>query len=102
MFDYTCPHCRVLHRYMHQAHEHYGDQLAAVLICVPMNTSCNKHVKTTGSMHVNACIYARLAMAVWMRAPENFLEFHDWLMDPDTIPTPRDTQSRGGSNPRRE
>lgn len=79
MFDYTCSHCRRLHQHLRQVRERYGDQLAIVLLPVPLNPQCNEHVTGDGSSHQNACQLAKLALAVWRADPGAFEEYHDWL-----------------------
>jgi len=80
MFDYTCSHCRDLHRHLHDALERYGDQFAIVPLPVPMDKSCNPAIQFSNPKHLNACEYARYSMAVCAAAPDRFTEFHDWLM----------------------
>ena len=87
MFDYTCHHCRQLHHYMQEARERYGTQMAVALLPNPMNKSCNQYVQVDQPAHREACHYARLALAVWNTAPDEFAGFHEWLMEPKEIPT---------------
>ncbi len=87
MFDYTCHHCRDLHQQMKQARERYGKQLAVVLLVNPMNKSCNRYVQVDQPAHREACHYARLSLAVWNTAPEEFAGYHEWLMEPKEVPS---------------
>ena len=64
MMDYTCPHCRKMHAHIREAMERYGDQLAIVIMPVPLELECNKLVSVTDPMHRGACKMARLALAV--------------------------------------
>jgi uncharacterized membrane protein len=86
LFDYTCPHCRELHRLMQQARERYQNRLAVVLLPNPMNTRCNQYVKVDQQKHKEACDYARLALAVWYAKPAAFETFHDRLMETSDVP----------------
>jgi protein-disulfide isomerase len=79
MYDYTCPHCRSLHKSMGAAFKKYGDDIAILALPVPLNASCNKEIETTESQHRDACELARLAIAVWRVKPDKFLEYHNWL-----------------------
>lgn len=79
LFDYTCPHCRILHHQLNQARQRYGNQLAVVLVPVPMNRDCNRFVQDTHPRHADACEIARLALAVWRVQPALFPELHEWL-----------------------
>jgi len=79
LFDYTCPHCRKMHFQLRAARQRYG--LGIILIPTPLNPGCNPAVKNTQQSHVFACMYARLALAVWKHNRAAFPEFHDWLFE---------------------
>ncbi len=81
LFDYTCRHCRVLHRHLEEARRRYGDRLVVVLIPVPINTDCNEFARSTHPDQENACEYTRAALAVWLFAPSEFESYHMWLFE---------------------
>ena len=88
LMDYTCPHCRKMHALMHEALERYGDQLAVVVMPVPLELECNKMVASTDPMHRGACKISRMALAVAKADPSKFVDFHEFLLaDPDKAPT---------------
>ena len=87
MLDYTCHHCRDLHPHVHAALERYGDQIAFVILPVPLSKRCNPHVKREHPNHKNACEYARLAINTWKLEPDKFAEIHNWLMESEKPPT---------------
>lgn len=87
LFDYTCKHCRRLHGFLEEARQRYGDQLAVVVLPVPMNTDCNQFVGFTHEDHKNACHYAKLALAVWRIDRGKFEAYHHWLLE-STRPPP--------------
>jgi uncharacterized membrane protein/protein-disulfide isomerase len=87
LFDYNCAQCRKFHRDLKLAQERYGDQLSVVLLPMAMCQSCNRYVVKTAPGHELACEYARLALAVKRIDAAAFLPFHNWLMDPDEIPS---------------
>ena len=87
LFDYTCSHCRDLHKHLHHALERYGDQLAVVMLPVPMDMGCNPTVQVDYPKHKNACAYAKYGLAVCARGRDLFPEFHDWLMTGKTVTT---------------
>jgi len=88
LMDYTCPHCRKMHAQIHEALERYGDQLAVVVMPVPLELECNKMVTSTDPMHRGACKISRLALAFAKADPAKFVDFHDFLLaDPDKPPT---------------
>jgi len=80
LFDYTCPHCRQLHRYLSQARRRYGPQLAVAVLVAPMDPRCNRYVHEPAT-EPGSCELARLAVAVWQRRPAAFATFHEWLME---------------------
>jgi uncharacterized membrane protein/protein-disulfide isomerase len=93
LFDYTCDHCRELDEMVHRAEQKFADQPATVLICVPMNKKCNRHVRVDDDKHRYACELARLAIAVWQTSPDKFAEFHRFLMSGTTTPEPDAAQA---------
>ena len=93
LFDYTCPGCRARHKQLEELRAHYGDQLAIVMLPTPLNPACNRHARGTSKTHQDACVYARLALAVWRIAPEKFEPFHHWLFEPPQPPSPREARA---------
>lgn len=94
MIDYTCRHCRRLHPYLHASLERYGDQLAFVVLHVPLSKKCNPLVKRDSAVHLYACDYARLGFSVWKLAPDKFADFHDWLLESEKAPSIFDARER--------
>jgi uncharacterized membrane protein len=87
MVDYACPHCRAMHKTVEQAIERYGDQLAIVIMPMPLELECNKQMDKTEPAHYGACKLARLALAVAEVDPAAFVDFHNWMMaDKDKVP----------------
>ncbi len=82
LFDYTCPHCRRMHEHIRVAQQRYGDQLAVVVLPVPLNAVCNPAISRTAPIHRYACQISRYALAVWRRNPDAFAAYHDWLFEP--------------------
>ena len=81
MLDYTCQHCQNTHTAIRGAMERYGDELAVIVLPVPLNVSCNAHVKTTHAQHSESCLLAKVAIAVWHLEPEKFGDYHNWLFE---------------------
>ncbi len=81
IYDYTCPHCRLLYQFMCQARQRYGDQLAIIMLPTPLNSDCNRHVTRTKPEQKHACELAKLALAVWLADPPQFTAMHEWLFD---------------------
>lgn len=87
LFDYTCPHCRMMHEHLEAARREFGAKLVIVMCPVPLNKQCNPHVAFENAKHAEACDLARLAIAVWQADPTKFAEFHDWLFAPPVHPS---------------
>lgn len=81
MFDYTCPHCRNTHKAIDGAFKKYGDDLAIVVLPVPLDAKCNSSVRITNAKHAESCEIARIAVAVWRCHPAKFKQFHDWMFE---------------------
>jgi uncharacterized membrane protein/protein-disulfide isomerase len=87
MVDYACPHCRAMHQTVERAIERYGDQLAIVIMPMPLELECNKQMDKTEPAHYGACKLARLALGVSEVDPGAFADFHNWMMaDKDKVP----------------
>ena len=86
MFDYTCPHCRTTSKAVFAAKENMGDDLAVIVLPVPMNSACNPAVQVDHPSHVEACQLSELAVAVWRASPDKFSEFHKWMFEGQTAP----------------
>ena len=87
MMDYTCPHCRKMGRLMHEVLPRFGDQVAIVIMPVPLDAQCNKHMPRTGPEHRNACKYAQLAQAVMAIQPDKFGAMHHYLLADLSVPS---------------
>ena len=81
MFDYTCPQCRNTHKAIDGAFKQYGNDLAIVVLPVPLDAKCNSSVRTTNAKHAEACEVSRIAVAVWRCQPSKFKQFHDWMFE---------------------
>jgi uncharacterized membrane protein len=94
MTDYTCPHCREMHKLLGHVRDRYGAQVALVILPVPMNAQCNPRIKVTQPRHEYACEVSRLALAVWRRDPKAFVDRMDpWLFDSTLARTPAEVRS---------
>ncbi len=79
LFDYTCPHCRNMSHHLDVARQRFGQQLAVVVLPVPLDSECNPTVNVTAPDHQEACELARLAVAIWRIDPDLFPAFHSYL-----------------------
>ena len=79
MFDYTCHLCRKLHGFVREVMPNHKDNLACVLVPMPLDAACNKQLKSTAPSHVNACEYAKICLAVHQVVPNEYHAFDKWL-----------------------
>lgn len=77
--DYSCDHCRTLHRHLEAALRRYPGQVAVLVVPVPLNPQCNPYVPFLGPEHEHACSLAQLALAVAAEEPTKFPGFDYWL-----------------------
>lgn len=85
--DYTCTACRAQHSDLKALLKSAPGAYAVVILHTPLDRSCNPHLPSNAPDHPNACALARLALALWTAAPDQFPDFHDFLM---TAPLPLD------------
>jgi uncharacterized membrane protein len=87
LFDYNCPHCRLLHPILLEAQHRLGDQLGIVCLPMPMDTNCNPFVPAGHPTFTNSCDYARLGLAVWLANRSAYPEFENqMLLSKDPLP----------------
>ena len=90
--DYTCPHCRELHRWLARAEERYGRQITVVVLPVPVNSKCNRAVTRDHPMHRHACELNRLALAAWRADPSAYPRVDKLLFAPATALLPQEAR----------
>lgn len=83
LFDYTCPYCRTMHKHINVARQRFGNDIAFIVMPVPLNGRCNPTITNTSPEHAEACEIARLALGVWRCNADAFPSFHNWLMSED-------------------
>ncbi len=93
LLDYTCRHCRKMHGVLLAAEEAHRGKLAILTLPMPLDAACNKVVPQTAPPHVDACQYARLALAVWHADPSKMDRFNDWVFE---LPEPPGLESALG------
>jgi uncharacterized membrane protein len=79
LFDYTCFHCRSMHRYLVDAVEKFQGKLAIVLMPTPLDVDCNPSIDHQEPAHETACDLAELALAVWKLDPKAFAWMDGYL-----------------------
>ncbi len=83
MVSYDCPHCRKMHEMMEQALARYGDQVAILVMPIPLDKDCNKLITDPAITHPGACGTARMVIALARLEPTKFRKFHEFLMSGD-------------------
>lgn len=86
LMDYTCPHCRKMHEKLREARDRYGDQLAIVILPMPLELECNKLLNSTDPLHRGSCKISKTALAVAKADPQKFLDFHNFLLKDEERP----------------
>lgn len=86
LFDYTCHHCRDMHKLLKEVSQTFSNELVIVSLPMPLSADCNRLLRATAEAHANACYYARLGLAVYLAAPQKFAQFDDWLFQTDKPP----------------
>jgi hypothetical protein len=102
LFDYTCHHCRDLHHLLEPMGRKYSNDLAIVSLPMPLNANCNPMLRSTARAHIDACEYARLALAVFYADRSKFEEFSDWLYLPERPPEVSEAREHAASMVGRE
>ncbi len=92
--DYTCPHCKHLHHHINKAAKRYGEQVAFLVLPMPLDAKCNPFILRTDDRHYFACELARLALAVWHADARKFAEYDDWLFNAPAEGSRTDRQAR--------
>ena len=83
LFDFTCPNCRHFHSILQQALNEHAAALCAIILPVPIAPACNRYIANLLPEHVDACAYARLALALWRHNPDDFRAFCAQVIQPD-------------------
>lgn len=78
-FDYQCAACQKMAGYLVALAAKHPQQVAFLLLPVPLDGACNRHV-TPANQHPGSCEISRIALAVWRTKPEAFAAIHKALM----------------------
>ena len=91
LHDYTCKGCRQMHHPLLELQRAFSNDLAIVSLPLPLDADCNPIVGQTPAAHVNACVYARLGLALWRIDPAVLARFNDWVFGPTQPPSVEET-----------
>lgn len=92
LFDYTCHHCRDMHKPIVEAQERFSNELAVINLPMPLDSQCNPVIKRTQAAHVNACALARLGLTVWLANRQAAPQFDDWMFASANPPEPAEAE----------
>lgn len=92
LFDYTCHHCRIMHWHLMEAHHKLSNRLAIISLPNPLDSRCNSNVRKTPSVHMEACDYAKLGLAVWRANRKAHHDFDNWIFTPEHPPALAEAQ----------
>jgi protein-disulfide isomerase len=84
LMSYDCSHCRQMNPIIKEAVKRYGNQVAVVVLPIPLDRECNKY---RDNINPGACVAARLACAVAQLDPYEFPKFHEFMMSGKERPT---------------
>jgi uncharacterized membrane protein len=90
LLDYRCHHCRDLRAQLHEVQSRFENELAIILLPVPLDASCNDQVKKRDQNTGQACREATDFLILWDQQPETLLkvEHRLWLREesPSSFP----------------
>lgn len=88
-FDYQCPACQTMHRFLATLMAKHPDAICLVTLPVPLERSCNRDLRKSDQQHPGSCEITQLALALWRAKPEAFPAFHQALLAGSTAPAAR-------------
>lgn len=96
LFDYACPHCRRVHKVLHnvRSSEPYRHRVALVVLPLPINPDCNPFFRTLRPQFADSCERSRIALAVWRSKRDVFAEFDHWMFQTKKHRTARQARAR--------
>jgi uncharacterized membrane protein len=87
-FDYQCAACQKMAAYLAALAAKHPQQVALLLLPVPLDGACNRHA-TPAAQHPGSCEISRIALAVWRIKPEAFPWFHKALIADPSLESAR-------------
>ena len=112
LFDYTCPACRKLHPELLRAVQANQTSTALVMMPMPLDSVCNPGVPQTSYIHMNACTFAKIGLAIWRLKPDAYASYDHFMFQSQYPPGPeaaraisdqligRDTMEKALADPR--
>lgn len=81
LVDYACPHCRELHHALADHQAAHPDQLAVLVVPVPVHPACNPSITHEHDRFAESCEIASISLGVYRLAPDAWPAFDLWLFD---------------------
>jgi len=78
-FDYTCASCLEVEDDLEKLMEKHPGDVAVLVLPTPINRTCNPYLTSNMKNHEHACELARLGLAAWKAAPDQFAKAHKIL-----------------------
>jgi uncharacterized membrane protein len=87
LFDYTCPACRKLHPDLLRTVQSNRQNASVIMVPMPLDAECNPGVQQTAYLHLNACNFAEIGLAVWRAKPEAYPSYDHFMFQSEHPPT---------------
>lgn len=87
LFDYTCPSCQEMHRELVAARTKMNNAFSVVALPLPLDPRCNSMITRTKSIHMQACDYARLGLAIRRVGLEPYEQYDQWFFNLSKTPS---------------
>jgi hypothetical protein len=91
MVSYDCTHCRKTHSAVKRALSRHRNEVALIVLVVPLEKRCNKLIADPAASHPGACTTAQMALGIAQLKRPSFPPFHDFLMKGEKEPPPLTT-----------
>jgi uncharacterized membrane protein len=87
LFDYTCPTCQEMHRELVAARAKMNNTFSVVALPLPLDPRCNSMLTRTKPIHMQACDYARLGLAIRRVGLEKYEQYDQWFFNLSKTPS---------------
>lgn len=81
LYDYQCPHCKVIHGFLEEVSDRLGGRVAFVMCPSPLSPVCNPYIPSGQDRFPGSCTMAKLALSIWNHDPDAFDVFDSWLWE---------------------
>lgn len=81
LYDYQCPHCKIIHGLLEDVSDRLDGKVAFVLCPSPLSPACNPYIPSGQDRFPGSCTMAKLSMSIWKHDPASFEAFDSWLWE---------------------